>query len=306
MNAKSKTKGEFGQPATDVASDRISETMDRLESAFATLPEEAADETCYELTVIVPVFNERETLPEILARIDEVMPPRTETIVVDDASSDGTEQWLASLESRADRKLIRRGRNHGKGSAVRLGIRHSRGRVVAIQDADSEYDPIDLLRVIEPILSGDAEVVYGSRYLQQDHDPSWFHRFGNWLLTAISNCMTGQRLTDMETCHKAFRGDLIRSVRLQECRFGFEPEITGKIAALGVSIAEVPTGYNYRSYAEGKKITWHDGIAALACMWRYRTKGWPKRFASGCLRVVARSGSVTRQMATKLGGLRRR
>lgn len=277
--------------ASDPAVQRTIDQIEELDRALDSLSQEesSADRQCYELTVIVPVFNERETLPKILARIDEVMPPRTETIVVDDASSDGTESWLAALEPRPDRKLIRRARNHGKGSAVRLGIRHSRGRIVAIQDADSEYDPIDLLRVIAPIQSGESEVVYGSRYLEQDHDPSWFHRFGNWLLTAISNCMTGQRLTDMETCHKAFRGDLIRLVRLKECRFGFEPEITGKIASLGVAITEVPTGYNYRSYAEGKKITWRDGVSAMACMWRYRTSGWQQRFAAGCGRAAKRS-----------------
>ena len=296
MNVTTKQSDAVGDAKQDPAGDRVGATLEQLEQAVQSLSKDQSSSEdprdCFDLSVIVPVFNERETLPEILARIDEVMPPRTETIVVDDASSDGTEAWLADLKNRPDRRLIRRGVNHGKGSAVRLGIRHSRGRIVAIQDADSEYDPIDLLRVIAPIQSGNADVVYGSRYLQQDHDPSWFHRFGNWLLTAVSNGMTGQRLTDMETCHKAFRGDLIRAVRLKECRFGFEPEITGKIASMGVTILEVPTGYNYRSYAEGKKITWRDGVAAFACMWRYRTTGWAGRLAAGAGRACNRALSM--------------
>ena len=286
MKSSTKTSNGRGKTADDAAAERAIKILDDLEASVESLE---VHRECFDLSVIVPVFNERETLPQILARIDEVMPPRTETIVIDDASSDGTELWLSSLVASPNRTLIRRRRNHGKGSAVRLGIRHSRGKIVAIQDADSEYDPLDLLRVIGPIRAGDAEVVYGSRYLQQDHDPSWFHRFGNWLLTAISNGMTGQRLTDMETCHKAFRGDLIRSVRLRECRFGFEPEITGKIAARGVDIVEVPTGYEYRSYADGKKITWRDGVAAFACMYRYRTKGWQRRLIAGCFRAVTRT-----------------
>lgn len=224
----------------------------------------------YDVTVIVPVFNERETLPRVLDRIDEVMPSTTEVIVVDDGSSDGTSEWLASLEPKDNRTILLRRGNHGKGSAVRLAIRHSRGRVVAIQDADLEYDPADLLRVIWPILDGDADVVYGSRYLGKVQDPSLIHRLGNRLLTTASNCVTGLRLTDMETCHKAFDGELLRSIPLRECRFGFEPEITAKIAARQARIVEVPTGYQSRGYDEGKKIGWRDAVAAIGCLWRYR------------------------------------
>ena len=270
--------------------DRIDHAVGLVDRACELLKEDEVSR--FDLTIIVPVFNERETLPRILNRIDEVAPPRTQTIVVDDASNDGTTDWLATLPERANRKILLRKRNHGKGSAVRLGIRHSGGAVVAIQDADTEYDPADLLNVIEPILQGRADVVYGSRYLESGEDPSKLHRLGNWALTAMSNCMTGQRLTDMETCHKAFRGDLIRSVTLRECRFGFEPEITGKIAARGFEIDEVPTGYQYRSYAEGKKITWRDGVSALACMWRYRNPGWMTRAICGTGRVVRRLPSL--------------
>ncbi|MEM9585755.1 MAG: glycosyltransferase family 2 protein [Planctomycetota bacterium] len=223
----------------------------------------------FDVSIIVPVFNERDTLPEVLDRIDEVMPPSTETVIVDDASTDGTAHWLRGLAERADRKIIRRRRNHGKGSAVRLGIRQSQGRVVAIQDADMEYDPADLLRVVWPILEGRADVVYGSRFLGDCDDALW-HRLGNWALTRASNSLTGLRLTDMETCHKAFRGDLLRSIPLKECRFGFEPEITAKIAARDARVLEVPTTYEARSYQEGKKIGWRDGFSALGCIWKYR------------------------------------
>jgi hypothetical protein len=273
---------------------RVEATIEHLQSACRDTFQGPPPQ--FPLSVIIPVFNERETLPKVLKRIDEVMPERTQTIIVDDASTDGTTQWLSSLTPRPDRTVLVRRRNHGKGSAVRLGIRHSQGQIVAIQDADTEYDPIDLLRVIESIRFGDAEVVYGSRYLSGADDPSQLHRFGNWVLTAISNCMTGQRLTDMETCHKAFRGELIRSIQLQECRFGFEPEITGKIASRGIPIAEVPTGYTYRSYHEGKKITWRDGVAALACMWRYRNGGWPTRALAGVGRALTKTPGLAHSM----------
>ncbi len=251
----------------------IDSSLDRLEHALDRTTQQTTQHP-FELTVVVPVFNERTTLPRVLERIDESLPASTQTIIVDDASTDGTTEWLAELTPRQNRSVITRKRNHGKGSAVRLGIRHSGGRVVAIQDADLEYDPADLLRVIAPIMQGRYRVVYGSRYLAPHSDPSWFHRFGNQLLTATSNCLTGQRLTDMETCHKAFDGELIRSIPLRECRFGFEPEITGKVASRRIVIGEVPTGYRYRTYAEGKKISWKDGFAAIASMWRYRTRGW--------------------------------
>ena len=224
----------------------------------------------YDVSVIVPVYNERRTLPVVLKRIKQVMPPATEVIIVDDGSTDGTRQWLEDLPETAGLTILTRRANHGKGSAVRLGIRHSQGRVVAIQDADTEYEPADLLRVIWPILDGDADAVYGSRYLGDVSDPSMMHRVGNWALTKASNLMTGLQLTDMETCHKAFDGDMIRSIQLRECRFGFEPEVTAKVASAGAIVMEVPTGYQARSYDEGKKIGWKDAFAALGCMWRYR------------------------------------
>ncbi|MEM6473783.1 MAG: glycosyltransferase family 2 protein [Planctomycetota bacterium] len=266
----------------------------------ANKPTRFSKETC-PLTIVVPVFNERASLPRVLNRIDEVMPAGTQTIIVDDASEDGTAEWLQSLIPCPSRKVLFRKRNHGKGSAVRLGIRHSVGAVVAIQDADTEYDPIDLLDVIAPILEGNAEAVYGSRYLIGGSDPSWFHKLGNWTLTVASNCMTGQRLTDMETCHKAFRGNLIRSIDLREPRFGFEPEITGKLSLRGINIREVPTGYSYRSYEEGKKITWADGLVAFVCMWRYRNSSWFSRSVQSATR-----GALTRVRRAITAGLSQR
>jgi glycosyltransferase involved in cell wall biosynthesis len=248
--------------------DRIDQTVDLIADANSAAGMRPFDQI--DVTIIVPVYNECKTLPLVLKRIDEVMPAATETIVVDDGSTDGTGEWLDGLAPREDLKIIRRRGNHGKGSAVRLAIRHSRGRVIAIQDADLEYDPADLLRVIWPVLEGDASVVYGSRYIGGSGDPSLVHRLGNWLLTTVSNTLTGLRLTDMETCHKAFDGDLLRSIPLRECRFGFEPEITAKVATRRIKIAEVPTSYHCRSYADGKKIGWRDALDAFACMWKYR------------------------------------
>lgn len=252
---------------------RIDNQLSMLDRAMQELdesPPEPKRESAVALTVIIPVYNELKTLPVVMQRVEEVMPGDTELIIVDDASTDGTSDWLDQLPRAENRRIIRRRRNHGKGSAVRLGIRHSRGAIVAIQDADLEYDPFDLLDVVRPIRESRAQVAFGSRYLKRSNDPSSLHRLVNWLLTTLSNRMTGLSLTDMETCHKAFQGDLIRSIELRECRFGFEPEVTAKIAARRASIIEVPVNYDARSYAEGKKIGWRDGLAALACLWRYR------------------------------------
>lgn len=246
---------------------QIDQTLDLI--AQATSPALAARAE-YEVTIIVPVFNERETLPKVLQRIDEVMPSSIEVIVVDDGSTDGTAEWLSELPPQPARSILLRRRNHGKGSAVRLAIRHSRGKIVAIQDADLEYDPADLWRVIWPIADGEADVVYGSRYLRESDDPSLVHRLGNRLLTYGSNTLTGLDLTDMETCHKAFDGELLRSIPLRETRFGFESEITAKVANRGAQVLEVHTRYDGRGYQQGKKITWKDAVSTLACIWKYR------------------------------------
>ena len=252
--------------------ERIDETLDLLAEA-TTAAADVRAAGVYDVTVIIPVYNERNTLPAVLERIVEVMPPSTEVIVVDDGSTDGTEHFLRGLPPSDALKVIHRRNNYGKGSAIRLAVRHSRGRVIAIQDADLEYDPADLLGAIWPILEGKADAVYGSRYRRRGQDPSWVHCAGNWGLTKLSNALSGLRLTDMETCQKAFRGDLLRAIPLQEPRFGFEPEITAKIAALGVTVMEVPVSYQPRSVQEGKKIRFGDAFNAIACMWKYRRGG---------------------------------
>jgi len=253
----------------DHVTDQIDQTLDLIAEANATANGQLPIKH-YAVSIIVPVFNELKTLPQVLERINQVMPTETEVIVVDDCSTDGTTEWLQRQPQRDNLTILHRRRNHGKGSAVRLAIRHSRGDVVAIQDADLEYDPADLLRAIWPILDGNADVVFGSRYLDECGDRSLVHRFGNGLLTLGSNLLTGLRLTDMETCHKAFDGDLIRSIDLKESRFGFEPEITAKVARRTNMILEVPVGYQSRSYREGKKIGWRDAVSAIGCIWKYR------------------------------------
>ena len=221
------------------------------------------------LSIVIPVFNERQTLPQVVAAV-EALPIAKQIVIVDDASTDGTTQWLQTLRGTAGMTVVLRRRNRGKGSALRLGFRHCRGQIVAIQDADLEYNPRDLLNVIQPIIDGHTDVAYGSRYLgNQSQDPSWLHRLGNRMLTGLSNLTTGLHLTDMETCHKAFRREVIQSLPLRQCRFGFEPEVTGKLACRGYSILEVPIEYNSRGYDEGKKIGWKDAINAVYCMLRY-------------------------------------
>lgn len=258
-------------PSTDHSGllDQIDDTLGLIAEA-TNMATGATKVSQFDISIIVPVYNERESLPDVLERLFEVMPPSAEFIIVDDASDDGTSHWLRNMSGRDNVKVIHRRKNHGKGSAVRLGIRHSQGRVVAIQDADMEYDPADLLRVIWPVLEGRADAVYGSRYLDGQNEDGFLHRMGNGALTCLSNCLTGLKLTDMETCHKAFRGEFLRSIPLKECRFGFEPEITAKIAARDAHVFEVATNYQARGYEEGKKIGWRDAVSAIACMWRYR------------------------------------
>jgi glycosyltransferase involved in cell wall biosynthesis len=161
--------------------------------------------------------------------------------------------------------------NQGKGAALRTGFQRACGDIVVIQDADLEYDPQDILQVIEPLQRRLADAVYGSRYLETPlQDPSWIHRFGNGCLTKFSNWMTGQRLTDMETCYKAFRREVLQRIQIEQSRFGFEPEITAKLSRLGIKIKEVNVRYHSRSRKDGKKIGWRDAINAIACIIRYR------------------------------------
>ena len=220
------------------------------------------------LSVIMPVYNERGTIEEILRRVQAV-PLEKEILIVDDASQDGTREWLLARNEPGVRVFLQP-RNRGKGAAVRAGLRHVTGDIVIIQDADLEYDPADYPKLVAPIVSGDAQVVYGSRFLERGrHATTCWHFAGNRLLTMISNFFTGLRLTDMETCYKAFRMELLRSIELVSDGFEIEPELTAKIARLGVEIREVPISYDSRGYTEGKKIGWRDGLRTLRTILRY-------------------------------------
>ncbi|MEL6544159.1 MAG: glycosyltransferase family 2 protein [Myxococcota bacterium] len=227
------------------------------------------------LSVVIPVYNECESLPILLERVRSVSLPglSREIILVDDCSTDGTRELLRdTIDGSADVQVFYHDENQGKGAALRTGFAATRGDIVLIQDADLEYDPADYGKLLEPILSGKADVVYGSRFVGgESHRVLFFwHSVGNKLLTTLSNMMTNLNLTDMETCYKVFRGEIIRSVQIEEDRFGFEPEITAKVARRGCRIYEVGISYAGRTYEEGKKITWRDGVRALWCIARYR------------------------------------
>ncbi|HYO24735.1 MAG TPA: glycosyltransferase family 2 protein [Lacipirellulaceae bacterium] len=246
----------------------------RLESARETgaaAPPAPPRRSTLAVSVVIPVFNECDTIVEIIRRVQSVG-IHSEIIVVDDFSTDGTRQILLELAREADVRVLLHGYNRGKGAALRTGFQQCRGDVVAIQDADLEYDPADLPALVEAIERGEADVVYGSRFLEDPaQDPSRVHRLGNWLLTAASNLTTGQWLTDMETCYKVFRRSVLDQIDVEQERFGFEPEITAKVSRLGYGIMEMPIRYNSRGYREGKKIGIRDAANAFWCIAKY---GW--------------------------------
>ncbi len=223
------------------------------------------------LSVIVPVYNERQTLSELLSRVERAEPADKEIVVVDDGSTDGSRDLLSAYESRPGYQVLYQEKNAGKGAALRRGFAAARGRIVIIQDADLEYDPAEYGKLIAPIESGAADAVFGSRFLGGSHRVLFFwHYVGNRLITLLSNVLTNLNLTDMETCYKAVRRDLLVKFELRCDRFGFEPEVTAKLAHAGARIYEVPISYHGRTYQEGKKITWRDGLAALYWIVRYR------------------------------------
>jgi len=222
------------------------------------------------LSVLIPVFNERNTIEVILDQVRSV-PVRQQIICVDDFSTDGTRAILQRLkdEGRID-VLILHDHNRGKGSAIRTALAASTGNVVIVQDADLEYDPADWPAMLDPIMEGRADAVFGSRFLGGPHRVLYFwHSVGNFMLTTFSNMLTNLNLTDMETCYKAITGDLARSLTLTSERFGFEPEVTAQLAKRRARIFEVPISYSGRTYAEGKKIGWRDGVAAIGHIIRF-------------------------------------
>ena len=222
------------------------------------------------VSVLIPVYNERDTVAEIVERV-RMTPYSTEIICVDDASTDGTRDVLAGLlrEKKID-QAIYQPENRGKGAAVRTAIAASHGDIVIVQDADLEYSPADWPTLFEPLLQGRADAVFGSRFLGGTHRVLYYwHSVGNGLLTTLSNMFSNLNLTDMECCYKAVRGEMARSLTLKSERFGFEPEITARLARANARIFEVPVTYSGRTYLEGKKITWRDGMAALFHILRY-------------------------------------
>jgi glycosyltransferase involved in cell wall biosynthesis len=231
------------------------------------------------LSVVIPVYNEVNTVAEVVRKVRECGVP-TEIILVDDGSTDGTRAILDGWRSEPDLKIIFHEKNQGKGAGLITGFQHATGDVVIVQDADLEYDPAEFPKLIQPIVEDQADVVFGSRFKGDTQRVLYFwHSIGNYVLTLLSNMMTNLNLTDMETCYKAFRRDVIQRIAptLQEKRFGTEPELTAKVASIpGIRIYERPISYRGRTYAEGKKITWKDGFRALWCILKYR-KGLPKK-----------------------------
>ncbi len=216
------------------------------------------------LSVIIPVFNEKDTILEVISRVQKVHLDK-EIIIIDDCSSDGTQDALKNMPSDDDViRIFFHEKNQGKGAALRTGFKHARGDIIIIQDADLEYDPIEYPRIIGPILDGRADVVYGSRFSGSPQRVLFYwHYVGNRVLTTFSNMLTNINLTDMETCYKAFKASLLPKFTIKSKRFGVEPEITAKFVKLKCRIYEVPISYSGRDYSEGKKIGWKDGLAAI-------------------------------------------
>ncbi|RKH19291.1 glycosyltransferase family 2 protein [Corallococcus praedator] len=236
------------------------------------------------VSLVIPVYNEIPTLAEILRRCIAVDFPK-ELVLVDDCSKDGSREFLRQLseqglsllggnpKNRNEVRVLFQDKNQGKGAALRRGFAEATGDIILVQDADLEYDPRDIPRVIQPILDGDADVVFGSRFIGSPRRVLYYwHTVLNNLLTMLSNMTSGLNVTDMETCYKAFRAEVLRSVHVEEDRFGFEPEITAKVARGNWRVFEVPISYHGRTYEEGKKIGWKDGVRALYAIAKYSVK----------------------------------
>jgi len=232
------------------------------------------------ISLLIPVYNEAPHLPEFLKLIDEIdLGFAKELVFVDDASRDRSGDILKEYAFKSETRLHRQSVNMGKGAALRKAIDLATGDIIVVQDADFEYQPKDLLVLLPPVVNGHADVVYGSRFKKngvQVHRT--YHYFVNRLLTLLSNLMSGLYVTDMETCYKVFRSDILKNIRLESARFGFEPEITAKVARLRIRVQEHPIAYFPRNYMEGKKITWKDGIAAFWHIFKFNVIAKPKDY----------------------------
>lgn len=224
------------------------------------------------LSVVIPVFNEAATIVQVIRRVQKVALEK-EIVIVDDCSTDGTRDLLRGMSDPGIRVLFHQ-RNQGKGAALRTGFGHVTGDIVVVQDADLEYNPEEYHRMLRPILDGRADVVYGSRFLSSDEHRVllFWHSVGNKFLTLLSNMFTNLNLTDMETCYKMFKVEVVRGLNLEQNRFGFEPEFTAKVARKKWRIYEIGISYSGRDRSEGKKISWRDGVSALWCIIKYRLK----------------------------------
>ena len=230
------------------------------------------------LSVVIPVYNEERTVGALVRAVLAAPLPggiERELVIVDDGSTDGTRGQLAAFSADTRVRVVVQDMNQGKGAALRTGFAEARGDFIVVQDADLEYDPCEIGKLLAPVLENKADVVFGSRFVGGEARRVLFfwHMVGNRLLTLLSNMTTNLNLTDMETCYKLFRADVLRRIRIEEDRFGFEPEITAKVARLGVRIYEVGIGYAGRTYEEGKKIGWKDGVRALWCIAKYGLRG---------------------------------
>ena len=245
----------------------VHDELDQYRNAsFGSQPSNRTD---YLLSVVIPVFNEINTIGRILSRVASLK-LNLELIIVDDFSTDGTRDVLNQIKDLPRVTVVLKEKNEGKGAALRSGFEHASGDYVVVQDADLEYNPSDIPILIQPLLKDEADVVYGSRFIgEEQQDESWIHRAGNAVLTGASNLLSGLNLTDMETCYKAFNRDVLQDITIEQDRFGVEPEITAKLARRGYRFVEVPISYDSRGYDEGKKIGIKDLINAIYCIGRY-------------------------------------
>lgn len=266
----------FYTPSADLQLNVILQRFESLESLvhdeleqYQNTPTAERQLTDTLVSVVIPVYNEEKSVARVISRI-AALPFRKEIVVIDDCSTDETRKILQRLEGLDDVRLIFKNKNEGKGAALRDGFAAAQGEIVVVQDADLEYDPQDIPSLLVPILNDEADVVYGSRYLDDRClDGSAIHRFGNWLLTTSSNIFNGVKLTDMETCYKVFRRSVLTDLNLKQSRFGIEPEITAKIARRGYRMTERPISYQPRGYKDGKKIGVKDLFKAVYCIVRY-------------------------------------